>query len=69
MYPNTFMMQELVRQDFDEVLGREEEGQQVEMPYIYSVRRGKSALPTLCSRPRGYFVSMPLIGMTRNASS
>lgn len=49
MYPNTFMMQELVRQDFDQILDREEGGQQVEMPYIYTVPRGKHALLTLCS--------------------
>ncbi|KAI2611996.1 hypothetical protein GGR54DRAFT_616801 [Hypoxylon sp. NC1633] len=40
MFPNTFMMQELVRRYFDENLDREEEGKQVESPYIYTISKG-----------------------------
>ncbi|KAI1275388.1 hypothetical protein F5Y07DRAFT_400387 [Xylaria sp. FL0933] len=40
MYPNTFFMQELVRRYYDEVLDREEEGQEVDTPYIFSVPKG-----------------------------
>lgn len=42
MFPNTFMMQELVRRYFDESLDREEEGKQVEVPYIYTISKGNS---------------------------
>ncbi|KAI0803775.1 hypothetical protein GGR55DRAFT_682188 [Xylaria sp. FL0064] len=40
MYPNTFFMQELVRRYYDEALDREEEGQEVDTPYIFSVPKG-----------------------------
>lgn len=44
MFPNTFMMQELVRGYFDEVLDREDEGIQVEKPFIYTVFKGMDSL-------------------------
>lgn len=44
MFPNTFMMQELVRGYFDEVLDREDEGSQVEKPFIYTVSKGMNNL-------------------------
>ncbi|KFG79616.1 hypothetical protein MANI_029727 [Metarhizium anisopliae] len=37
MFPNTFLMQELVRRYFDEALDREDEGKQVETPFIYTL--------------------------------
>ncbi|TRX89862.1 hypothetical protein FHL15_009295 [Xylaria flabelliformis] len=37
MFPNTFMMQELIRLNYDEALEREDEGQQVNIPFIYTV--------------------------------
>ncbi|KAK2599130.1 hypothetical protein QQS21_005391 [Conoideocrella luteorostrata] len=40
MYPNTFLMQELVRRYFDENIDREEEGETVETPYIYTIAKG-----------------------------
>ncbi|KZZ96551.1 hypothetical protein AAL_03780 [Moelleriella libera RCEF 2490] len=40
MFPNTFMMQELARRYFDEVLDREDEGKKVEVPFIYTFTRG-----------------------------
>ncbi|KAI1351130.1 hypothetical protein F5Y01DRAFT_134331 [Xylaria sp. FL0043] len=40
MYPNTFFMQELARRHYDEALDREEDGQQVDTPYIFSVPKG-----------------------------
>ncbi|RSM15798.1 hypothetical protein CDV31_004740 [Fusarium ambrosium] len=40
MFPNTFMMQELVRGYFDEVLDREDEGSQVEKPFIFTIPKG-----------------------------
>ncbi|KND87317.1 hypothetical protein TOPH_08074 [Tolypocladium ophioglossoides CBS 100239] len=40
MFPNTFMMQELVRRYYDEVLDREDEGEQVEWPFIYTIPKG-----------------------------
>jgi hypothetical protein len=46
MYPNTFMMQELSRRYFDEVLDREDEGKQVELPSIYTFPRGIKAFTT-----------------------
>lgn len=41
--PNTFLMQELVRSYFDENLDREDEGKQVETPYIYTISKGRKA--------------------------
>ncbi|KAI0467840.1 hypothetical protein F4859DRAFT_226612 [Xylaria cf. heliscus] len=40
MYPNTFMMQELIRRYYDDALDRQDDGQEVGTPYIYSVPRG-----------------------------
>ncbi|KAI0427789.1 hypothetical protein F5Y09DRAFT_22540 [Xylaria sp. FL1042] len=40
MYPNTFLMQELIRRYYDEALDREEDGQKVDTPYIYSIPKG-----------------------------
>ncbi|PNY27842.1 Uncharacterized protein TCAP_02241 [Tolypocladium capitatum] len=40
MYPNTFLMQELVRGYFDDVLDREDEGKQVESPFICTISKG-----------------------------
>ncbi|KAH7265854.1 hypothetical protein B0J15DRAFT_545883 [Fusarium solani] len=40
MFLNTFMMQELVRRYFDEVLDREDEGSQFEKLFIYTVSKG-----------------------------
>ncbi|KAG9254763.1 uncharacterized protein F5Z01DRAFT_654781 [Emericellopsis atlantica] len=40
MFPNTFMMQELARRHFNENLDREDEGKQVETPFIYTIPRG-----------------------------
>lgn len=40
MLPNTFLMQELVRRHFDEALDREDEGKQVETPFIYTLPKG-----------------------------
>ena len=40
MFPNTFMMQELARRYFDEALDREDEGKEVERPFIYTFARG-----------------------------
>lgn len=40
MFPNTFLMQELVRRYFDEALDREDEGKQVETPFIYTLPKG-----------------------------
>jgi hypothetical protein len=42
MYPNTFMMQELIRRYYDDALDREDTGQEVDTPYIYSVPNGES---------------------------
>lgn len=49
MYPNTFIMQEIIRRNYDDALDREHAGQEVETPYIYCVRKGKSVahLPKL----------------------
>lgn len=44
------MNQELVRRYYDEALDREEEGQKVDTPYIYSVPKGNAVL--LCTEPR-----------------
>ncbi|TPX15946.1 uncharacterized protein E0L32_000280 [Thyridium curvatum] len=40
LYPNTFMMQEFIRMYYDEMLDREDEGKEVETPYIFTIRRG-----------------------------
>ncbi|KAK1766564.1 hypothetical protein QBC33DRAFT_104820 [Phialemonium atrogriseum] len=40
MFPNTFLMQEIVRMYFDETLDREDEGKNVETPFIYTIPRG-----------------------------
>lgn len=40
MFPNTFMMQELIRRYFDEALDREDEGKEVEMSYVYTIPKG-----------------------------
>jgi hypothetical protein len=40
MYPNTFMMQELIRRYFDEALDREDEGKEVEKSYVYTIPKG-----------------------------
>lgn len=40
MFPNTFLMQEVVRMYFDETLDREDEGKDVETPFIYTIPRG-----------------------------
>lgn len=40
MFPNTTLMQELVRRYFDEALDREDEGKQVETPFIYTLSKG-----------------------------
>ena len=55
MFPNTFMLQELVRRYFDENVDREEEGETVETPYIYTIAKGMSRLPCekLTSRADG----------------
>lgn len=44
MFLNTFMMQELVRRYFDEVLDREDEGSQFEKLFIYTVSKGMNNL-------------------------
>ncbi|KAI0856848.1 hypothetical protein F4860DRAFT_491446 [Xylaria cubensis] len=45
MFPNTFMMQEIIRLNYDEALEREDEGQQVNVPFIYTVPKG-TAIPS-----------------------
>ncbi|UNI13306.1 hypothetical protein JDV02_000063 [Purpureocillium takamizusanense] len=40
LFPNTFMMQELVRQYFDDVLDRQDEGKQIESPFICTIPKG-----------------------------
>ncbi|KAI1307405.1 hypothetical protein F5Y03DRAFT_352155, partial [Xylaria venustula] len=40
MYPNTFLMQEIFRRYYDDGLDREEDGQKVDTPYIFSVPKG-----------------------------
>ncbi|KAM4058951.1 hypothetical protein HRG_008172 [Hirsutella rhossiliensis] len=40
MFPNTFMMQELVRTYFDQVLDGEEQGNLVDMPSVYTIPKG-----------------------------
>jgi hypothetical protein len=45
MFPNTFMFQELARRYFDENIDREEDGETVETPYIYTIAKGISSLP------------------------
>ncbi|RWA03545.1 hypothetical protein EKO27_g11559 [Xylaria grammica] len=40
MFPNTAMMQEIFRRHYDEALDREEGGQEIDTPYIYSVPKG-----------------------------
>ncbi|KAJ4311706.1 hypothetical protein N0V84_010303 [Fusarium piperis] len=40
MFPNTFMMQELIRRYFDDVLDREDEGHEVETPFVYTIAQG-----------------------------
>ncbi|KAK5635722.1 hypothetical protein RRF57_011434 [Xylaria bambusicola] len=56
--PNTFMMQEFLRLDYDEFLNREAGGQEVETPYIYSVPKGKSVaqLATLLNSMYSCFI-------------
>jgi hypothetical protein len=43
MFPNTFMMQEFVRRYFDEVLDRQDEGEDVEIPLLYTIPKGEAA--------------------------
>ncbi|KAK4152364.1 hypothetical protein C8A00DRAFT_44572 [Chaetomidium leptoderma] len=45
MFPNTFMMQELIRRYLDEALDREDEGKEVETPHVYTVPKG-TPIPT-----------------------
>ncbi|KAI0972088.1 hypothetical protein F4678DRAFT_460920 [Xylaria arbuscula] len=40
MWPNTFLMQEIFRRYYDEGLDREEDGQKIDTPYIFSVPKG-----------------------------
>jgi hypothetical protein len=42
MFPNTFMMQELIRMYFDNMLDQENEGHEAETPFIYTIAQGKS---------------------------
>lgn len=42
MFPNTFMMQELIRRYVDDVLDREDEGHEVETPFVYTIAQGRS---------------------------
>lgn len=44
MFPNTFMMQELVRRYFDEVLDRQDEGEDIEIPSLYTIPKGETEL-------------------------
>ncbi|CAH0028270.1 unnamed protein product [Clonostachys rhizophaga] len=37
MYPNTFNFQEMVRQYYDEMLDREDEGMKADIPYILTI--------------------------------
>jgi hypothetical protein len=37
------MMQELVRRYFDEVLDRQDEGEDVEIPFLYTIPKGEAA--------------------------
>ncbi|RXG48516.1 hypothetical protein VDGE_10141 [Verticillium dahliae] len=39
MFPNTFMMQELIRMHFDYMLDREDEGHEVDTPFVYTIAR------------------------------
>jgi len=45
MFPNTFMFQEFTRRYFDENIDREDEGQDVEIPYIFTIAKG-TPIPT-----------------------
>jgi hypothetical protein len=40
MYPNTFMMQELFRRNFDQNAEHEDEGKEVETPFIFTIPKG-----------------------------
>ncbi|KAF9876296.1 hypothetical protein CkaCkLH20_06239 [Colletotrichum karsti] len=40
MFPNTFMMQELVRGYYDETLDRADEGKRVDVPFIFTIPKG-----------------------------
>lgn len=51
MFPNTFMMQELVRGYFDEYIERQEEGETVETPYIYTIAKGINNYHVRCKPP------------------
>jgi hypothetical protein len=52
MYPNTFMMQELIRRNFDENAEREEEGKQVDVPYIFTIPKGWIVREGIMDHPR-----------------
>ncbi|CCE32962.1 uncharacterized protein CPUR_06884 [Claviceps purpurea 20.1] len=39
-YPNTFLLQEIVRQNFDYYLDCEEEGKKVQPPFIFTISKG-----------------------------
>lgn len=51
MFPNTFMMQELVRRYFDEVLDRQDEGEDIEIPSLYTIPKGEVEFPS----PSGHY--------------
>ena len=48
MFPNTFTFQEFARMYFDENLDREENGETVEVPYVYTITKGMSK--SLCEK-------------------
>ena len=39
--PNTYSMQEIVRQDYDYYIELEEEGKDIESPLIFRIPKGK----------------------------
>jgi hypothetical protein len=41
MQPNTFSMQEIIRQNYDEAIEREEEEGSVETPFIFTIPKGR----------------------------
>ncbi|KAM0658609.1 hypothetical protein ACHAPH_005469 [Verticillium nonalfalfae] len=45
MFPNTFMMQELIRMHFDYMLDREDEGHEVDTPFVYTI--AQESLPIM----------------------
>ncbi|KEZ39209.1 hypothetical protein SAPIO_CDS9873 [Scedosporium apiospermum] len=40
MQPNTFSMQEIIRQNYDEAIEREEEGGSAETPFVFTIPKG-----------------------------